>query len=276
VTAQPISLILPAGARPERLGATIDSLRGQSVTPEVIAVVTSDRRDAARRAAPSIDAVVDISTERWTLGRALNAGSAAASARIHSTIEPGYEVPREDWLERILAHHGRDELAGVSGARRDRDQRLLFEPQDLRAGSWSERLSFSTRAAGWRAAAWSRCPFPEAVPGAEDQIWAWRILRAGGVLVVDPFLQLDGPPLDPPSTWSIFRRTADQWTGLVSAETPVTAPSFGETVRSWWSDVDAASATPSALQRLNYYRLARALGRWTGGRRGRSFGSPPR
>jgi hypothetical protein len=276
VTSPTLSLILPAGARPERLRATLESLHEQSLTPEVIAVVTSDRRDAARRAAPSVDALVEIDRKHWTLARALNAGSAAATAPIHATIEPGRELPRNDWLERILAHHCRDEIAGVSGARRDRDQQLLFEPQDLDARSWSERLSFSTEAAGWRAAAWSTHPFPEDVVGAAGQIWAWRILRAGSVLVVDPFLQLDGPPLDPPSTWSIFRRTADEWTGLVSVGAPVAVPSFAETVRSWWSDIDATSATPPALQRLNYYRLARALGRWTGGRRARSAAPPPR
>jgi glycosyl transferase family 2 len=276
VTGPAISLILPAGAKAERLGPTIGSLRGQSVAPEVIAVVTSHRQAAAKRFAPSIDAIVDIGAERWTPGGALNAGSAAATAPIHATIEPGRELPRSDWLERILAHHRRDEVAAVSGARRDREQQLLFEPRDLRACDWSERLSFSIKAAGWRATAWSTRPFPEDVAGAEDRIWAWWVLRDGGVLVVDPFLQLDGPPLDPPSTWSIFRSTADEWTGLVSAGMPVSAPSFGGTVRSWWSEIDAGSATPGALQRLNYYRLARALGRWVGGRRGRSTGSPAR
>jgi hypothetical protein len=265
-----ISLILPAGARPERLRSTVDSLRGQSVAPEVIAVVASHQLDAARRISSRIDVVVDVDV--WTPARALNAGCAAASAEIHATIEPGRELPRSDWLERIVAHHRRDEVVGASGARRDRARQLLFEPRDLRAADWSDALSFSMRAGGWRAATWSTHRFPETVTGGEDRIWAWEVLRDGGVLVVDPFLQLDGPPLDRPSTWSIFRRTADDWTGLVSAGTPVKAPSLRETLSAWWSEVDAGSATPRALQRLNYYRWARALGRWVGGRRGRSRG----
>lgn len=269
-----ISLILPARAEPERLRQTVDSLRGQSVHAEVVAVVTTDERETTRHVVREIDIVADISADLWTPGRALNAGCAAASAPIHATIETGRELPRGDWLERILAHHRREEVVGASAARRDREQRLLFEPQDVRAADWSESLSFSAAAGGWRAAAWSKRPFPEAVAGAADRIWAWEILRDGGIFVVDPFLQLEGPPLDRPTTWSIFRRTADDWTALVAAGAPVAAPSFGDTLRSWWNEIDAHSATPRALQRLNYYRWARALGRWVGARRARSRTSP--
>jgi hypothetical protein len=227
----------------------------------------TDRREMARRVAPEVDVIADVARTRWSPGRALNAGCAVATKPIHATVAPGRELPRHDWLERLLAHHRRDDVAGASGARRDREQRLLFEPQDLRAGDWSEGLSFSTAAGGWRATAWAQCHFPETVAGAEDRIWAWEVLRYGGVLVVDPFLQLEGPPLHPPRAWSIFRRTAADWSGLVSSGAPVHAPSLHEALGMWWNEVDARSASPAALQRLNYFRLARALGRWVGGRR---------
>jgi hypothetical protein len=267
VTPPVVSLILPVGAEVRHLRPTLDSLRGQSVTAETVAVVTTDQRETARRVAPEIDVIADVAGMRWTHGRALNAGSAAATAPIHATVAPGRELPRNDWLERLLAHHRRDEVAGASGARRDREQRLLFEPQDLRAADWTERLSFSTAAGGWRATAWAQCRFPESVAGAEDRIWAWEVLRHGGVLVVDPFLQLEGPPDHPPHAWSIFRHTAADWSGLVTSGAPVNAPTLHEALGTWWNEVDASSATPATLQRLNYFRLARALGRWVGGRR---------
>jgi hypothetical protein len=269
VTSPEVSLILPVRAEPGRLRRTLDSLRAPHVRHEIVAVVTTDQREPTRRIAPEVDVVVDLAPKLWTPGRALNAGCTVASAPIHATIAPGGEVPRSDWLERIIAHHLRPEVVGASGARRDRERGLLFEPRDLRVGDWSESLSFSTAASGWRAATWKAHPFPETV-AAEDRIWAWRVLRDGGVLVVDPFLQLEGPPLHRPTTWSIFRRTADDWAGLISAGTPVAAPSFRDTLRAWWNEIDTESATPAALQRLNYYRWARSLGRWVGARRARS------
>jgi hypothetical protein len=270
MTAGPIvSLLLPVGADPHRLRPTLDSLCGQSVRAETVVVVTPDQREVARAVAPEIETLVDIPAAHWTAGRALNAACAAATAPIHATVAPGRELPRTDWLERVLAHHRREDVVGASGARRDREQRLLFHARDVRAGDWDASWGFSTTAGAWRATAWAQCRFPETADAAEDWIWAWEILRDGGVLVVDPFLQLDGPPLHPPHAWSIFRRTADEWAALVSAGTPVTAPSFREAVGAWWTEVDGGSATPAALQRLNYYRLARALGRWLGGERAR-------
>lgn len=246
---------------------TLDSLRGQSVRAEIVAVVAPDQRRAARAVAPEIDRLVDVAAALSTRGRALNAGCAAASAPIHATVAPGRALPRADWLERVLAHHRREDVAGASGARRDRDQRLLLEPQDVHVADWSESWGFSIAAGGWRATAWQRCAFPDTVAGAEDRIWAWNVLQEGAVLVVDPFLQLDGPPIHPPRAWSIFRRTADDWASLVSAGAPVNAPSLREAMGEWWNEVNANSATPGGLQRLNYFRLARALGRWVGGRR---------
>jgi hypothetical protein len=267
VSARAVSLILPVGAETRALRPALDSARAQSVAAEIVAVVTSEQRKTARRIGPEIDVLVDIAAADWTPGRALNAGCSVATAPIHATVAPGRELPRADWVERLLNHLRRDNVAAASGARRDRAQRLLLEPQDVRAGEWSETFSFSTSAGGWRATAWAGCRFPETVAGAEDRIWAWEILRTGAVLVVDPFLQLEGEPIHPPRAWAIFRRTADDWEGLVSAGAPVAAPSFGEAVRAWWNEVDDGSATPAALQRLNYFHLARALGRWAGGRR---------
>jgi hypothetical protein len=267
-----VSLILPVGAGVEHLRVTLESLRGQSVTAETIAVVTTDQREATRRAAPELDAIVDLDASRWTLGRALNSGSATATSPVHATIAMGRRLPRADWLERLRAHFDRPDVMAASGAKRDRQLNLLFEPLELRVNDWSETLSFSTAAGGWRASALARCPFPETAPGAEDRIWAWEALRGGGVLVVDPFLQLQGPPLRSPTAWSIFERTAADWAGLVSFGTPVTAPTtLRDALAEWWTDIEEESATPALVQRLNYFRLARALGRWAGGRRARRF-----
>jgi hypothetical protein len=264
-----ISIILTSRREPHRLRPTLDSVLAQQVTAEIVGVVTPQDRNATRAIAPEIDVLVELDMAEWTPGRALNAGAAAATAPVHATVRAGRELPRADWLERILAHHRRPEVAGASGARLDRQGRLLLEARDVRAADWTPTWAFSTAAGGWRAATWACRPFHEAAPAAEDQIWAWHVLRRGLVLVVDPLLQLEGPPDEPPRASSILRRTAEHWDSLVSAGAPVTAPSVRQALAGWWEEIDCESATPAALQRLNYFRLARALGRWVGGRRAR-------
>jgi rhamnosyltransferase len=264
-----ISMILTCRREPQRLRRTIASVLEQGVTVEIVGVVAPQDRDATRAVAPEIDVLVDLDTAHWTPGRALNAGAAAATAPIHATVRTGRELPSADWLERILAHHRRPEVAGASGARFAPEGGLLLEARDVREADWTPTWAFSTAAAGWRATAWASRPFHAAAPAAEDLIWAWEVLRSGHVLVVDPFLQLEGPPDEPPRASSILRRTADDWASLIGAGTPVIAPSVPQALAGWWAEIDSASATPPALQRLNYFRLARALGRWLGGRRAR-------
>jgi hypothetical protein len=261
VSSAAISVILLLPEDQRRLSPTLDSIRGQTVAAEVVLVCPSDRRAATAK----VDRLVDVLAREWTVGRALNAGAAVAGAPVHATVVTGRELPRADWLERVLAHHQRPEVAGASGARFDPDRRVLLEPRDVRAPEWSPNWGFSAAAGGWRAATWARSPFPETAP--EDRIWGWRVVRDGAVLVVDPFLQLEGPPPYPVGARSIFRRTADEWAGLLAAGAPIAAPSLREALAAWWRHAESSVAAPLALQRLNYFRLARELGRWAGGRR---------
>jgi hypothetical protein len=261
VSSAAISVILLPAEDQRPLSPTLESIRAQTVAAELIAVVPS----GARLAPAAVDAVVEVPPLEWTTGRALNAGAAAAHAPVHATVAAGRELPRADWLERVLHHHRRPEVAGVSGARVGPDRGVLLQPRDVRAVEWSPTWGFSAAAGGWRAAAWTRCPFPETAPA--DRIWGWRVVRDGAILVVDPFLNLEGPPPYPIDARSIFRRTADEWAGLLAAGAPVTAPSLREAIGAWWRHVDTGVAAPPPLQRLNYFRLARELGRWAGGRR---------
>jgi hypothetical protein len=268
VSAAPaVSLVLPMRGDLQRVRPTLDSIAEQSGTVQIVGVVAPQDHDVARVVAPEIDVMVELDTARWTPGRALNAGAAAAAAPILATVRMGRRLPRADWLERMLAHLRRPEVAGASGARLAPEGGPLLEARDVGSADWTVNWGFSTAAAGWRAADWAHRPFFEEAAAGEDRIWACEVLRSGRVLVVDPFLQVEGAPDERPAAWSILRRTSDEWAGLVTAGTPVAAPSLRQALGEWWGDVDGASATPAALQRLNYYRLARALGRWTGGRR---------
>jgi rhamnosyltransferase len=245
-------------------------VRRQTVEAEIVGVVPPAQEAVVLEDMSGLDVLVELETSRWTPGRALNAGAAAATAPVHATVTAGYELPRDDWSVRLLAHLQRPAVEAACGAVVDADGTPLRRPRTIGAADWEPRWGFCMSAAGWKADAWARQPFDDDVPAATDRIWARKTLRRGGLIVVDPFLALSGPPLRVPTAWSIFRGSAAEWRSLVSAGAPVAAPTLGEALESWWREVDTGSATPAALQRLNYFRLARALGRWVGGRAARA------
>jgi hypothetical protein len=269
MTGPPISVILAEPRYPQRLGLSLQSVRRQTIQAEVIGVVPSDQR-AVLEDTLGMDALVEVEASRWTPGGALNAGAAAATAPVHATVIAGHELPRDDWSVRLLAHLQRSDVDAACGLAVDADRTPLRRPRTIAAADWQPCWGFSTCAAGWKSEVWSRQPFDQEVPAATDPIWARQILCRGGLIVLDPFLALVGPPLRPPTAWSIFQRSAAEWRSLLSAGAPVTAPTLAEALESWWGDVNPGSATPTALQRLNYFRLARALGRWVGGRAARA------
>jgi hypothetical protein len=266
VSTASISVILLFEQEEQRLADTLRSIRAQTVAAEVVLVRPSDRSLPV----VEVDRHVEVPPLECTFGRALNAGAAVAGAPVHATVVTGCDLPRADWLERVLAHHRRPDVAAASGARFDPDRNVLLQPRDVRAADWGASWGFSAVAGGWRASAWARWPFPETPP--EDRIWSWRVVSEGAILVVDPFLQLEGPPPYRVDARSIFSRAAEEWAGLLAAGAPVTAPSLSDALRAWWRHADRDVAAPIALQRLNYFRLARELGRWAGGRRAAGSG----
>lgn len=270
MTAPPISVILAEPQYPQRLGLSLRSVRRQTIEAEIVCVVPPEQRAAVLEHTSGLDVLVEVETSRWTPGRALNAGAAAATAPVHATVMAGHELPRDDWSVRLLAHLRRFDVDAACGSVVDADRTPLRRPRTIGAPDWEPLWGFCMAAAGWKAEVWANQPFDDEVPAATDRIWARQILRRGGLIVLDPFLALRGPPLRSPTAWSIFRGSAAEWRSLVSAGAPVSAPTLSEALESWWREVDAGSATPAALQRLNYFRLARALGRWVGGRAARA------
>lgn len=262
------AIIVRCDGRGAGLRATAASVRGQTLPAQLVAVATTAA--AAAQAQPYAERVLRVRSTPATRGQVLNAAARAVEAPLQASVACGAVLPRADWLERLARHFERPEVVGVSGMLQRHDGTPLLEACELRRRTWSADWGFSNLASAWRRETWARHRFNEQMLAGEDGEWAWRILDYGGVLVIDPFVAVELPRRPRTHAWSILRRSASEWQGLVTAGAPVDAVTARSAVRSWWIDVDTASPTPAQLQRLNYFRVARIAGRWLGARQARS------
>jgi rhamnosyltransferase len=267
------SVIVRTKDKADTVEATFAALRAQTVAVEIVVVdsgSTDATLDLARRSA---DRVVEIPAAAFTYGRALNMGAAAAAAPIHFALSAHCAPDRDDWVERTLRHYERPEVAATNGQLHRWDGRPLLEPVDqtpavLRAApGWG----FSNHAASWRASVWRDMPFDEAMEACEDKEWAARVIRAGGVVVFDPLLHVDGRHRKAAGMRALFDRTRREARALAAAGL---VPEFppGAAVREWWADLPAESMSPAVFHRVNWLRMADIAGRCVGDREGRRAG----
>ena len=113
-SAAPVSVVIPSKGRPEILGETLESLRGQTLQPGKIVVVVPTDQDAPQSAArPGTEIIVGPSG----LTRQRNAGIRAvdASAGYIVFFDDDFE-PKADYLERAVAFlEGNPSVIGLSG-----------------------------------------------------------------------------------------------------------------------------------------------------------------
>ena len=102
------------------------------------------------------DRLIEIPSERFTFGHALNLGAEAASAPIHFAISAHCWPERSDWIERSLQHYEQPEVAATNGARYGPDESPLRDAfyQDAATALAHPLWGFSNHAASWRAAVW--------------------------------------------------------------------------------------------------------------------------
>jgi rhamnosyltransferase len=261
--AKVISVVVRSKNKADTIERTFDSIRRQTVPAEIV-VVDSGSTDAtidiARRYA---DVIVEIPADEFTFGRSLNLGAAAASGDLHAAISAHVAFPSDGWLARAADHLRREGIAGASGSLDRPDGGILLEPFDQGLDDWQPNWGFTNTAAAWRAEAWREHPFDEVMSACEDKEWAWRVLRSGWRLALDPQLVVPGVHRRRAGLRDLLRRcTAESYELVLRTDMPPTTAR--DAVVRWWSDVVRDEQTPPMFQRLSYFRATEIAGSYIG------------
>ena len=251
----------------------LESLRSQTIRPEIIVVDSGSSDDTLAIAARHADRVVHLAHEPFSYGRALNRGAAVATAPVHFALSSHCVVPRADWIERSLSHYGQPNVAATNG------QRTLPDGSPLRDVFYQTASTtlpdplwgFSNHASSWRADIWRREPFDETLVASEDFEWSDRVRALGFAIVFDPALTVPGDHRTAQGPVALYRRSYRELTGTAACRR-VEPPSLRRSLRTWWSD--HPSGTRRHRQRLSPYRIAVISGRYMAGRALRSSVSP--
>lgn len=246
------------------LERTLESLRRQTVNPEIVVVDSGSRDgsvDIARRYA---DQLIEIAPETFSFGHALNVGARAASAPIHFALSAHCYAESEDWVERAVGHYARDDVAGVTGYHSLPDATPLAGPfyQDAEHARAHPFWGFSNHASSWRASVWADHPFNEGLGAAEDREWAFRVLDAGWVIVFDPLLHVDLSHVWRSGLRELFTRQRGSARAIASfADLPPYR--LRDCIREWWRDMPDQRHS-RLLYRLDYRRMTGLAGKYAG------------
>jgi rhamnosyltransferase len=264
------SVIVRAKDKEDTIVAALESLRAQTIVPEIILVDSGSSDRTLELAEPLVDRVIEIPSETFTYGRALNVGAAAAQARVHFALSAHCVVPRTDWVERALSHYARADVAATNGRRLVVHGRTIIEPFFATLDDATRDLfywGFSNHASSWRAAAWEQFPFDEDLGYAEDREWSLRVLAAGWTIVFDTELFVDQSHQWRQGAWQYCRRMQKQARAMWSfADLPPYR--LRDMVDEWWEG--PPDPRPPWRRRLNPIRTTSLLAKYQGQRAGRA------
>jgi glycosyltransferase involved in cell wall biosynthesis len=244
---------------------TFQSLRRQTVEPEIIVVDSGSRDRSVEIARRWCDELIEIPAESFTFGYSLNVGARAASAPFHFALSAHCHADRDDWIERTLTHYELTDVAGVYGYHAYPDGTPITGVfhQDAAHARAHPFWGFSNHASSWRASVWKEFPFDEKLPAAEDREWAQRVLDAGWVIAFDPELTVDMSHAwrSPAENFRRQRLCAHALAGI--ADLPEYG--LGDLRREWWSVLPDDRHSPW-LYRIDPRRLAGLAGKYLGRR----------
>lgn len=262
---RPASIIVRCRDERVTLERTLRTLHAQSVRPEII-VVDSGSVDGSLAVAERLaDRVIRIASHEFTYGRALNVGAEASAAPVHFALS-AHCFAGTRWVERALAHYGREDIAGTNGIQTFADGTPVTGPfvQDAAHARSNPWWGFSNHASSWRAEVWRQFPFDEEMDYAEDREWAWRVTAAGWKLVYDPALWVDMS-----HAWKGTRNFYTRQRRAARAVASFSAPApykMSDLARDWWTEIPSDRHSPAAHRFLNVRRLAGLAGRYVGRR----------
>ncbi len=269
------SVIVRCKDEEKLLERALTSLRRQTVEPEIVVVDSGSTDRSLEIAKRWCDRLVEIPAESFTHGYALNVGATAASAPFHFALSAHCHAHRDDWIERLLTHYERSDVAAVCGyhALPDGTHLTGVFHQDAEHARMHPFWGFSNHASSWRASVWDEHKFDEALPWAEDREWVQRVTEAGWLIAFDPELSVDMSHAWR-SPWELFRRQRLS-VRAISEFNDLAEYRMRDAVRDWWS-LFPDERHSRWLYRMDPRRLGGVAGRYAGSRdvaRARAKGS---
>lgn len=267
--APPASAIVRVKDEASTIGATLESLRAQTVPVEILVIDSGSTDGTQEVARPLCDRLIQIAPTDFSYGYALNLGAREARAPFHFALSAHCVATHREWVERALAIYERPDVAGVNGIQTFADRSRVTETffQTAEHARRDPFWGFSNHASSWRAAAWRDHPFDETLDYAEDREWSWRVMDAGWVIAFDPDLWVELSHSWRGGTRDLFQRQRRGARG-VAAFAPLPRYGVGELVSEWWSIPDDRRS--ALFHRANPRRLAGLCGKWLGHREARS------
>jgi rhamnosyltransferase len=188
-----VSIVIRARNEAARLGRLLAGIRLQDVVDTEVILVDSGSTDATRAIAEAHGGrLVTMEAERFTYGRALNVGCAAARGRICVFVSAHCVPVNDRWLTRLLEPLRDATVAGSYGKQLPLPETLPYEQRNLLLGfpfasrRQSSQSFFHNANAALRRELWARFSFDETLPGLEDREWARRVQAAGWQIVYEP------------------------------------------------------------------------------------------
>jgi rhamnosyltransferase len=274
----PASVVVRTFDSAATLPACLESLRSQTIVPEIVVVDSGSADDTVAIAEHFADRMVRVAHESFSYGGALNRGASVAAAPVHFALSSHCVLSRRDWIERSLRHYERPDVAGTNGQLTRPDGSQLLEELVVTADTPlpNPLWGFSNHASSWRADVWRAAPFDETLIASEDFEWSDRVLALGFAIVFDPTLTVPGDHLKAQGPRALYRRSRRELLGTAVFR-HVEPPTLRAALVDWWSN--HPPDTKRYRQRSSPYRMAMIAGRYTAGRtmrrqarRGQAFG----
>jgi rhamnosyltransferase len=245
---------------------TFRTLRDQTVACEIVVVDSGSTDSTLELAERWADKIVTMPPQEWSFGRALNLGAQSASAPVHFPLSSHCWLDRNDYIERSLSYYERDDVAATNGnPRSPRGNPLINEfVQTAEDAQTDPFWGYSNHAGSWRASVWEQFPFDEQIEACEDKEWAWRVLKAGHVIVYHPGLYVSSRHRRAAGTKALFNRSRQEARALARYVDGIGPATPLEAASEWWNKITEEPLYPPLFYRLNYYRAAEIFGRWLG------------
>jgi glycosyltransferase involved in cell wall biosynthesis len=263
--ADSVSVIVRCKDKADTIEATFASIREQTIPSEIVVVDSGSTDGTLAIARRWADRTIEIPPRDFSYGRSLNVGADAADGTVHAAVSAHVTLPHPQWLARAVEHVSRDGVAAASGQVARIDGGVLLEPVYQELEDWMPTWGFANTAAAWRADVWQEHQFDEVMTACEDKEWAWRVLRAGWSVAIDPRLAVSSIHRRRAGIRDLLRRCSAETRELVlrTNTRPVTAR---DAISRWWGDVTRDEETPALLQRLSYFRMTEIAGSYLGSR----------